>query len=822
MGFETVNVKRQRTSEAGDRPSRTARQKHETRASLQGCWLGCALLLFFFGRLLFGSLALSRTADEASHIASGYAAVARGLDGVWTVPLRGHPPLVDAWLAMPVYAGQPDLPLEALEGWKTDYTRYRTSFSTHLDQPRSALFVARVQVMLLATLLAATVCRWASDLWGQWAGLLALGVLVLDPSLLAHARLATNDVGLVAIGTLALYSAWRWIRRPTWRRALGTGVLLTCAMLAKFSGVLWYATAGLMMLYVLVQPPYRRSGLVGRQLHLLAQAVSTGILSLFLLWAAHGFVWGRVGNLGLPLPAHIYWEGLLFHPNVVGQRWVYALGQRTSGRWWWYFPLTFLIKNPLPLLIALGVGLWGVFNWFRHSRSGILVLFPLLYSAAAAVAGLNVGYRHMLPIHPFIYLTIAGGLTQLVQRLPSGPKWRASMIRQLVVMGLGLLGGWYLVSSIRIYPYEIAYFNELFGGPETAYRYLVDSNLDWGQTDHVRDAYVRANPDTRVDPPLNKFHPEPGRYIVGASHLHGVGMADPYAYEWFRHRMPEQVIDYSLLVYDAPHREVGWVVQCVQPRTPLNEDTIAEGIGREDARTVQFDCTQTWIYPGEGKDVGLYALHGDLVASHRLCMPAQIPCVPVLDDPFVARRLVQGRVCFEQEYGNRGVPFVLYEMPADTLPFQAAKQGAVTYAASTEVAPDALNPEDALDGPVLLEGRLAFLYADSCHDGDELEVETWWRVLAGPIDRPFAVMGHLLTPGGQVIGQWDGLGISPLALHRGDIIVQRHRFPAPSARETWLRTGAYWTDTMQRWSVEDEQSSHKSSADMLLTRLKIE
>jgi hypothetical protein len=83
-------------------------------------------------------------------------------------------------------------------------------------------------------------------------------------------------------------------------------------------------------------------------------------------------------------------------------------------------------------------------------------------------------------------------------------------------------------------------------------------------------------------------------------------------------------------------------------------------------------------------------------------------------------------------------------------------------------------------------------------------------------------MGHLLTPGGQVIGQWDGLGISPLALHRGDIIVQRHSFPAPSARETWLRTGAYWTDTMPRWSVEDEQSSHKSSSDMLLIQLKIE
>ena len=811
-----------RASEVGDRPDRTARQQKETRNSLHGCWLGCALLLFFFGRLLCGSLELSKTADESSHIASGYTVLARQLDGVWTVPLRGHPLLVDAWLALPVYAGQPDIPLEALQGWRTNYSQYVASFSAYLDQGRSALFVARVQVMLLATLLAATVWRWATDMWGQGAGWLALGVLVLDPSLLAHARLATNDVGLVTIGTLALYSAWRWMQHSTWQRALSTGALLACTMLAKGSGVLWAAAAGLMMLSVLVQPSQEDAGLAKRWLRLLAQVASAGLLSLFLLWASYGFEWGQVGDLQISLPAHTYWEGLLFHPNVVGQRWVYAFGLRTSGRWWWYFPLAFVIKNPLSLLIAVGVSLWANLIWLKRRQLWGLSLFPLLYVAAAMVVGLNVGYRHMLPIHPFLYLTIAGGLTQLVKHLPAGPQRRARIVRVLVVAGLAWLGGWYVVSSVQIYPYEIAYFNELFGGPETAYRYLADSNLDWGQTDYVRDAYVQANPDTRVDPPTNKFNPEPGRYIVGASHLHGVGMADPYAYEWFRHQVPEQVIDYSLLVYDVPGCEIGWVAQCDQPRTPLNEGTIAEGIGREDARIVQFDCTRTWVYPGGGKDAGLFALHGDLVASHQLCLPNQIPCMPVLVDPFVARRLAQGRVYFEQEYGNRGVPFVLYEMPAHTLPFRAVAQGPVTYAAFPDTVPGALDLDRPLDDSILLEGQLAFLGAGVYRDAEMLDVETWWQGIGGPIARPFAVMGHLLTPEGQVIGQWDGLGISPLALGPGDIIVQRHRFLAPPAGETWLRTGVYWTDTMQRWSVDDERSSHELSVDMLLIRLKVE
>jgi hypothetical protein len=817
--------------------NRTDRQDQERLSSVRGYWVGYALMLFLFGRLLFGALELSKTADESSHVASGYAAVARGLDGIWTVPMRGHPLLVDAWLALPVYAGQPDIPLEALEGWRTNYARYVSSFGQYLDRrgmdmSTPALFVARVQVMLLTTVLAATVWRWATDLWGHKAGLLALGVLVFDPTLLAHARLATNDVGLVAMGTLALYSVWRWLQRPSWRWALGTGVLLALTMLAKGSGVLWGAAAGLMMLSTLVRPSAGHANPAMWRLHLLAQAVSAGALSLLLLWAAYGFGWGRAGDLPIPLPAHVYWEGLLFHPNIIGQRWVYAMGQRTSGRWWWYFPLTFAIKNPLPLLIASAIGLWVIFIWRKSSRLGVLILFPLLYVVSAIVAGLNVGYRHMLPIHPFLYLAIAGGLTQLVDHLPVGQvsagSWRSQRtVRWLVRASLAALGVWYVVSSVGIYPYEIAYLNELFGGPQAGHHYLVDSNLDWGQADHVRQAYVQTNPDTRVDPPTHKFNPEPGRYIVGASPLHGVGTADPYAYEWFRHWEPERVIDYSLLVYDVPRLEVSWVAQCDQPRTPLNETTIAEGIGQEDARSarvVQFDCTRTWVYPGGGKETGLYALHGDQVASHRLCMPIQIPCAPVLGDSFIARRLDQARISFEQEYGNRGVPFVLYEMPAHMSTARAGGQGGETYVASADKVRTALNPERPVEGPISLEGRLAFLGADAYRDGEMLDVETWWQVNDGPIARPFAVMGHLLTAEGQVLDQSDGLGISPLALTAGDIVVQRHRFPVPSTAsgELWLRTGVYWADDLMRWTVDRGQTPRESPADVLLIRLAID
>lgn len=36
-------------------------------------------------------------------------------------------------------------------------------------------------------------------------------------------------------------------------------------------------------------------------------------------------------------------------------------------------------------------------------------------------------------------------------------------------------------STLRVYPHQLAYFNEVSGGPENGYRHLLHSNFDWGQ-----------------------------------------------------------------------------------------------------------------------------------------------------------------------------------------------------------------------------------------------------------------------------------------------------------------------------------------------------
>ncbi len=744
-----------------------------------------SLLLLLFALLTMGARHNALTADEPAYIAGGYAWWARGLEAATQLlPQRGYPPLLAALEALPVYLAQPDIPLEQLAGWPDDFDAFSLAFKPYLGQ--SSELAARMATIWLTVLLGAVVFRWASDLPGptdgraRWtAGLLALSAMTLDPTLLAHGRLAHSDAGAVALGATALFLAWRWSQRPTWPRAVALGVLLAMTLLAKVSGPLWLAAAALLLATTLVER--RREGRTGR---LLGQAAAALGLAGLLWWAAYGFTWGRVAGGALVLPAPAYWQSIAYLRSYTTD--IYALGLRQAGEgWWWYFPLAFLLKNPLPLLLALAIALAALLRRpgpRQPSRVVALAAFPLLYSAVAIVNGMNIGYRHMLPLHPFLYLAIGSGL--------AGWAWpeqgQARRWRPWAVAGLGL---WLAVSLARVYPWEISYFNALAGGPGRGHRYLADSNADWGQADRVRDRYLAAHPDTLILPPAARLNPAPGTYLVSAAKLQGSGISPVDVYEWFRHRQPDEVLAHSQLIYrvdDVPgasesarHVKPAWLVQCNQPVTPLPAEAVRAQVGPpEQVRSLEVDCTQSWLYPGGGAAEGLVALHDDLLAPRRLCLPALLPCPPKPLDPFIARHLAGATLSFEQPEDGQLPAFALFQRAAGV---------------------------SAAISPIELDGPLAFLGAAAYGEGQEIEVETRWQVVASPGGHAFSIMGHGLDAAGAVVAVSDGLGVSPLALQPGDVLVQRHRFPAGSGI-VQLRTGAYWLDSLERWPRLDDRS----------------
>ena len=770
-----------------------------------------ALLLVLWAWLVIGGRYLSLSMDEPLHIAAGYDFLTRWQLGVRYFSLSVAPPLLNAGEAILLFFTQPRLPLETVARWGKDFVAYPNVFLPYLMPMERTEVLARTPMMLLVVLLGALIFRWGKEIGGSKVGLLALALLTFDPSLLAHGRLANTDAGVAVVGTAALYAGWRWLERPAWKWAFVTGALLGLTLLAKFSGVLWVAAFGMLALGV----TYKRWRSEGTKRVL--QVIAIGTLASLLIWAAYGFSFGPTSPASWPLPAPTYWMAFQSQQSTAAQRIFIAFERNWFGTQWWYFPLNFIIKNPLPLLVAFLAGGW-VFIWQSRFRPRLITLavFPLLYASASIALGMNASYRHVLPIHPFLYLMAAKGLWD----------WLASQRHsRWPYLATGLLGMWYILGAILIFPDELSYFNELVGGPQNGYRYLVDFTRDWGQSYKELRTWLKAHPGpepqvihfTSVHPGFYgisfhsirpsggaqggpaPFHPQPGRYVMGDAPLYGLVGPDPQQLDWFRRARPTTTVGHSLFVYDVT-TSPAWVAQCITPTAPLNDAAIASGFGRSDLRRADFDCAMAWLYPGGGNQFGVYGLHHNLLVESR-CF-SLLRCDPVPINPFIARHLSSARLSYEQRDFSLLPAFALYERSGEPTP-----RLIMGRAAPASTPPAAVANTDALAAPVALDGPLAFLGASAFPAQDNLEVETWWQVTQSPITRPLSIMAHLLTEQGESLGVADGLGISPLTLATGDIVVQRHRFAKPPEGKMWLRTGAYWLDTTVRWAVTGSRES---------------
>jgi len=153
-----------------------------------------------------------------------------------------------------------------------------------------------------------------------------------------------------------------------------------------------------------------------------------------------------------------------------------ATGAFLLGRWyanniWYYFPVALSIKLSLPLLFApvlLAVTRpRSLTNWACLAAAALVV-----FSLACRV---QIGVRLVLPLVGLAIAGLAGAMAQAWQSYQPG--W-----------GRRLLGGaasagvvWTALAALTVWPRGLCYANELWGGTARAYRYVSDSNYDWGQ-----------------------------------------------------------------------------------------------------------------------------------------------------------------------------------------------------------------------------------------------------------------------------------------------------------------------------------------------------
>ncbi|NBD34598.1 MAG: phospholipid carrier-dependent glycosyltransferase, partial [Chloroflexi bacterium] len=314
-------------------------------------------LLIYFLLTAWSARANALTIDEGLHIASGYTILRTGDYRL----VEEHPPLVKFWIALPL------LPLRSLPdpttlpAWEAVASQADMTESLPLLQMAQQLLYphtptarwllpARLMEALLGVLLLATLARWGRDLWGWRGGALAVALAAFDPNLIAHGAIAGTDLGATTFIVLSLFVAQRFLRRPTRTYTLLTGATLGLALATKLTALLLGPALGLAALWHLWRAPTRaaRARLVRRGLLVLALTGAT-------FWAVYGFQIGKVpGVPGVPFPvpaaAHaIPILRVLGHSS--GGHQAYLLGENSIHGWWYYFPVAFLLKTPLPALI---------------------------------------------------------------------------------------------------------------------------------------------------------------------------------------------------------------------------------------------------------------------------------------------------------------------------------------------------------------------------------------------------------------------------------------------------------------------------------------
>lgn len=181
------------------------------------------------------------TVDEVVHLPAGIT--------YWqkhTFKLYHHsPPLLRMAAALPVLWMNPvTAPVYMQESWSSpdpSPTTFSQTFAfVNQDRYFELFRLARMVMPLFSLLGGLAVFAWSRKLYGDLGGLLSLTLWVFCPNVLAHCRLVTTDVGSTALGVLATYVFWLYLRRPSWVRACAAGVLLGVAQLTKFSMLLLY------------------------------------------------------------------------------------------------------------------------------------------------------------------------------------------------------------------------------------------------------------------------------------------------------------------------------------------------------------------------------------------------------------------------------------------------------------------------------------------------------------------------------------------------------------------------------------------------------
>jgi 4-amino-4-deoxy-L-arabinose transferase-like glycosyltransferase len=575
------------------------------------------LLVVHVGLLAWGAVVHSPTIDESEWLPVGLAHWHTGRIDI----MVKHPPHVGLVAAIPLLFADPDVTaFEPTRGGRA----IGHEFIQRNGYRSFWLFTLGRWACIPFSILGGLACfLWARGLYGANPGVLAAALWRFCPNIIANGQLVSHDVPASALGLVAGYTFWRWLRQATWAKAAAAGLVLGLALLTKMTLFillpLWPAIwAGWRIAGWATKRPYsssliREGAMLGAILLLALDVLNAGygfqgsfnrldsfsFRSHALAGEANAggnrFQDSLLGSLRIPLPRP-YVEGLDFQrfalegglPFQVS----YLRGQWSTRGWPYYYLYALAIKVPIGTWF---LALLSLAFRLRRLDSKRLAFDEMVLLAPAAtimlVASMSLAWtdhlRHILPCFPFAFVWISR---------VAGVSWAHNRVMASMT-GLGATAS--VLSSLLAYPHSLSYFNELVGGPRFGHYYLLSSNIDFGQDllklKHWYDRHPRARPfglaywdmesvdprtagieyfvppsgprpGTLVDASIAaELGPKPGWYAVTVNLLHGDEWPGRCVYPelgyygYFLEFTPVAHAGYSIYIYHLTADEVNRV-----------------------------------------------------------------------------------------------------------------------------------------------------------------------------------------------------------------------------------------------------------------------
>ena len=497
-------------------------------------WLAIGLVALGTARIVSTYTIFSHTFDEPAHIACGMEWLEKH---TYTYEPQ-HPPLTRVMTAV--------LPkIFGAHGWNKK-SMWDDGLAILFSRGTEDFYLALARLGILPFFwitcwIAYSCTRWISG--SAPAAVLAVFLVTMTPTVLAHAGLATTDMGLTAMLLLAIYSGWRWLEEPVWWRAAAFGASTGLAVLSKFSTLAFFPSiaAVALLLWLGFERP-RLNRLAGLVLQRLPQGLLAAAIAAILIWAGYLFSFGKTADFSFPVPAPALFNGIdeVNKHNSTGHT-TYLMGAVNNTGWPQFYLVALAVKTPLPILALGGLGLGLLFSRKRYGTRGWLapsvVLGILIFSSF--FSQIRIGSRHVLPV--FVAFGIAGGCAAIwLAHLPK----RRGLAQGGVALTLVLVAA----SSLAAHPNYLAYFNVIATGKPEAF--LVDSDLDWGQdtkrlakklkelgaTEIYFNQFASGDLDKLYGlPPIHPLDvngPRPGWNVVGFTALKlGIFGGTRYAYD---------------------------------------------------------------------------------------------------------------------------------------------------------------------------------------------------------------------------------------------------------------------------------------------------